>query len=136
MGRVWAAPVGQCRIWQRDASKWSKAELVEQLKHCDFDAQQLLENWADDTSESKQEFRATLRGLAFHRAAWSPAVTDLYTNGRIHAPPFIAAASQSENGTMVDELGRRLIEREPIYGRPINRPWRTVQRQLYRYAYS
>lgn len=109
-------------VEQKD--KMDASAIREQLKQVQFDMQHLLNAWSD-------EDQIALRGLAFHRAAWSSCVSDLYKNGQISAPVL--------DGSMDNELDatfRCPVPQEPVYGKPIPRSWRTVQRRLYRYAYS
>ena len=92
-----------------------------------------------------------LCGLTFHRAAWTEGVSRLYQDGRIQKPDRVVRANQhvpaTYNGNVhVQETTvaapiestttRTVVQREPIYGKVVERDWMTVTRALNKYAFA
>jgi hypothetical protein len=84
------------------------------------------------------------RGLAFHRCAWTPAVSDMYKNGQISELSSIYQSMQHSPQhddsqpvvTDVNAEDRVKVLQEPVFGRTIERSWEQVVRRLYRYAFK
>ncbi len=106
-----------------------------------------------------------LRGLTFHRASWTPFVSEMYKESRIKTFPtilqsnlytpatttinsFDVNSSDANSNTVmgseedansnqsVDEEGRVVMSKEPIYGKTVDRDWHSVTQRLYKYAFK
>lgn len=74
------------------------------------------------------------RAMAFHRASWSPIVSEIYERGLVKIPANLRVDGKNENQAIND--GWLNVKDEPIFGLPVKRSWKSVNRRLYRYAFK
>ena len=108
------------------------------------DVQEVLVQW-NQVQWDVQAFLASNsahyvpRGLCFHRAAWTRAVTDMYVQGQIRVAPHVASSLTFVPGKVQPEVADAeefvVLKQEPVFGRVAERDWETVVRQLNRYAF-
>lgn len=116
----------------QQSSKISPEKVFKQLEQTQWDAKKFL-----------QQSEMTPCGCVFHRAAWTPAVSDLYDQGQISEPLCVAKSSlytpsapTNTETLSVDEYWRVKIDKEPVYGKTVDRDWEHVVKRLYKYAFK
>ena len=116
----------------KQSAKLNKQDFLRYVDSNEWDMRAAL------SSEYASSLFSGVRGMVFHRSMWTPTVTEMYSKGIVKVPQFVAEQNglQLRDDANGNGLLKTVISAEPVFGKLIERPWRLVNRNLYKYAFK